>query len=660
MYRTGDVVRWGVGGVLEFVGRVDGQVKVRGFRIELGEVEAALGGQAAVVVRDGRLVAYVVGGSVDVDAVRGVLPDYMVPSAFVVVDALPRTVAGKLDVAALPAPDWSGLSGGRVARNSREQRLCELFAEVLGLPVVGIDDDFFTLGGDSIVSIQLVSRARAAGFGISPRDVFRHKTPAGLAQVVTVETTVTEDPREAYGTAPLTPVMRWLAEVAGPIAGYSQSMLLHAPPGLTAATLVEVLQALADRHDLLRARVTAEGIVIPEPGAPIDAVRVAPYAEDTLPTIAAEARGRLDPARGVMLQAVLLEPGHVLLVVHHYAVDGVSWRILLPDLAAAWAAHRSGDPIRLPPTGTSFRRWARELDALSRDARTVAQLPYWTEVLAGARAALGDRPLDPARDLAGTCAELAVELPPEETQRLLTAVPASFHAGIADVLLTGLALALRDWAGAAGWLAMLEGHGREEQLVAGADLTRTVGWFTTEYPVRLDLGPESPGEALKTIKERLRAVPDNGVGYGLLRHLNPETAGPLAAAGRPLIGFNYLGRFAAGDAGGGPWEPAGEGWGGGVDDAMPADYPLEINATTEDHPDGPRLAATFTWPRGLLAEAQVRDLAGRWQAALRALAADSATGGYTPSDLSLVELSQEDIDSFEAEFADLESEWETQ
>ncbi|WP_431914428.1 hypothetical protein, partial [Micromonospora carbonacea] len=143
MYRTGDVVRWGVGGVLEFVGRVDGQVKVRGFRVELGEVEAALGGQAVVVVRDGRLVAYVVGGPVDVDAVRAVLPDYMVPSAFVVVDVLPRTVAGKLDVAALPAPDWSGLSGGRVARNSREQRLCELFAEVLGLPVVGIDDDFF-------------------------------------------------------------------------------------------------------------------------------------------------------------------------------------------------------------------------------------------------------------------------------------------------------------------------------------------------------------------------------------------------------------------------------------------------------------------------------------------------------------------------------------
>ncbi|SCF49035.1 non-ribosomal peptide synthase domain TIGR01720, partial [Micromonospora matsumotoense] len=679
MYRTGDLARWGPAGVLEFAGRADGQVKIRGYRIELGEIEAAVGqaavgqaavgqagmgqaavGQAAVVVRDGRLVAYVVGGPVDTDRLRTRLPDYMIPSAFVQVDALPRTVAGKLDVAALPAPDLSELVGGAPARNSREQALCDLFAEVLGLPSVGIDDDFFALGGDSIVSIQLVSRARAAGLGISPRDVFRHKTPAGLAQAATVDTTVTEDPREAYGNAPLTPVMRWLAQVDGPTTGYSQSMLLHAPAGLTAAGLAELLQALVDRHDLLRARVTADGVEIPEPGAPVDVVRVAPYDGENLPAIAAAARDRLDPARGVLLQAVLLEPGHVLLVVHHYAVDGVSWRILLPDLAAAWMAVRAGQPVTLPPTGTSFRRWARALDGLARDAKTTAQLPYWTEVLAGPRAVLGSRPLDPARDRTGTCDEITLELPPEETRPLLTTVPAGFHAGVGDVLLTGLALALRNWAGGAGWLVMLEGHGREEHLVTGADLSRTVGWFTSEYPVRLDLGTEHPGDALKTIKERLRAVPDNGVGYGLLRHLNPQTATVLAGYDQPLIGFNYLGRFAAGNAEEGPWEPAGEGWGGGADDGMPADYPLEINATAEDHADGPRLVATLTWPRDLLTGEQVRDLAGRWQAALRALAADAGSGGYTPSDLSLVELSQADIDGLEAEFADLEAEWETQ
>jgi non-ribosomal peptide synthase protein (TIGR01720 family) len=236
-------------------------------------------------------------------------------------------------------------------------------------------------------------------------------------------------------------------------------------------------------------------------------------------------------------------------------------------------------------------------------------------------------------------------------------VPADFHATVNDVLLTALALAIRDGNAGLGTVVMLEGHGREEELVPGADLSRTVGWFTSEYPVRLEIGAEAPAEALRAIKERLRAVPANGIGYGLLRYLNPEAAPTLTA--RPAIGFNYLGRFAAGDTAEQPWEPAGEGWGGGADDAMPADYRLEINAITEDGADGPRLSATFTWPRRQLDAALVRDLADRWVAALRSLAGESG-GGYTPSDLDLVDLSQDDIDGLEAEFADLESEWETQ
>ncbi|MCM4076612.1 non-ribosomal peptide synthetase [Paractinoplanes hotanensis] len=641
MYRTGDLARWNRNHALEFAGRADGQVKVRGFRIELGEIEAALGGQSAVVVRDGRLVAYTVGEPRDV---RGVLPDYMVPAAFVRLDSLPRTVAGKLDVAALPDPDFSALSTGREARDNREQRLCDLFAEVLGLPRVGADDDFFALGGDSIVSIQLVSRARAAGLAISPRDVFRHKTPEALAREVADEPVVAEDPRDAWGSAPLTPVMRSLFEVDGPIRGYSQSMLLRAPDGLNAARLTEVLQAVVDRHDVLRARVTADGLDIPEPGAPIDVVTEQAYDEKALPAIAEAARDRLDPAAGVLLQAVLLHPGHVLLVVHHLAIDGVSWRILLPDLETAW----TGKPLERG--GTSFRRWARELDRLAGDPRTTAQAPYWAEVLDGPAKLFTERPLDPARDTVGTSEEFTLELPPEETAPLLTSVPVAFHATVNDVLLTGLALALRDWNG--GGLIMLEGHGREEHLVAGSDLSRTVGWFTTEYPVRLDLGDENAGDALKTVKERLRAVPDNGIGFGLLR--------PDGVRDKQLIGFNYLGRFAAGDAGDAPWQPAGEGWGGGADDAMPADHPLEINATAEDHADGPRLSATFTWPRGLLSGERVHELADRWRAALRLLAAGRDAGGHTPSDLDLVSLSQDDIDSFEAEFADLDAEWETQ
>ncbi|MFI6078146.1 amino acid adenylation domain-containing protein [Actinoplanes sp. NPDC051343] len=628
MYRTGDLGRRDRWGTLRLAGRADGQVKVRGFRVELGEVEAALGQPGAVVVRDGRLIAYVVGP--DRTDLRSKIPDYMIPAAVVEVDALPRTTAGKLDVAALPEPEFT--TTGRAAGSDRERLLCDLFAEVLGRPGVGADDDFFALGGDSIVSIQLVSRARAAGLAIGPRDVFRHKTPAGLAAAVPDDVVRREDPGEAWGRAPLTPVMRWLSEVDGPTGNYRQSMLLHAAPGLTDEALTAILQALADRHDMLRARVTPDGIEIPAPGTPIGPLD-----------------RPLDPAGGVMFRAVRQER-HVLLVVHHLVVDGVSWRILLPDLAAAWADYRAGRPVTLPPAGTSFRRWARELDRLARDETVTRQAAYWEEVMTGVPEG---RRLDPV----SSCDEHEVSLPPEETRPLLTSVPAAFRAPVDHVLLTALAMAMREWPAGLGPVVMVEGHGREEELVPGADLSRTVGWFTSEYPVRLDLGAEAPDEALRVVKERLRAVPTNGIGYGLLRHLDPTTAPALRR--RPTIGFNYLGRFAAGDAGERPWEPAGEGWGGGADGEMPADYLLEINAVTEDGADGPRLSATFTWPRRLLDAGQVRDLADRWLAALRSLAGQTG-GGYTPSDLNLVELSQDDIDGFEAEFADLESEWETQ
>jgi non-ribosomal peptide synthase protein (TIGR01720 family) len=643
MYRTGDLARRDKAGTLRLAGRADGQVKVRGFRVELGEIEAALGQPGAVVVRDGRLIAYVVGKNRT--DLAGKLPDYMIPAAVVEVAALPRTSAGKLDEAALPEPSFA--TGGRAAGTDRERLLCDLFAEVLGLPAAGADDDFFALGGDSIVSIQLVSRARAAGLAISPRDVFRHKTPAGLAAAAPEPVAPKEEPGEAWGAAPLTPVMRWLSEVNGPTTGYSQSMLLQAPPGLTDEALTAIMQALADRHDLLRATVTRDGIEIPPPGTPVGDLGRA-----------------LDPAAGVMFRVVRRDD-HVLLVVHHLAVDGVSWRILLPDIERAWSDLQNDRPIALPPVGTSFRRWARELDRLSREDAVTGAAAYWKEVLTGVPTG---RHLDPV----SSCDELTIALSPEETLPLLTSVPAGFHATVNDVLLAALAIALRGEADDLGPVVMLEGHGREEELVPGADLSRTVGWFTSEYPVRLDLGTEAPADALRAIKERLRAVPANGIGYGLLRYANPAAvlgdpaaepespATPLELLGRPAIGFNYLGRFAGGDdADAKAWEPVGEGWGGGADEGMPADYLLEINAITEDGAGRPRLSATFTWPRRQLDEKRVHGLAGRWREALRALAGLTG-GGYTPSDLSLVELSQDDIDGLEAEFADLESEWETQ
>src|SRR2546428_624219 len=603
MYRSGDLARWRGDGVLEFVGRADHQVKVRGFRIEPGEIEAALVGhagvtQAVVVARSDRagvsqLVGYVVlaaGAAADAAALRSHvgarLPDYMVPSAIVFLDRLPLTSNGKLDRGALPAPQ--GRAGVlRFARNPREELVCALFDEVLGLERVGIDDNFFALGGDSIVSIQLVSRARQAGLAITPRAVFEHQTVAGLAEAAGVigEPCGAVADIATGGLAP-TPVMRWLLERGGPLDRFNQAMLLQVPAGMREADLTSALQAVLDHHDALRLRLEAaagegEWKLEVAPAGAVDAgaclrrINIggldAAGREACICEHARAAESRLSPAAGVLVQAVWFDAGaqrsgRLLLTIHHLAIDGVSWRILVPELAAAWSAVAGGGVPALTARGTSFRRWAQWLELRAQDAACVGELSFWTGLLSERLLSLVDGSLDPARDTMGTAGGLTLTLPAALTQALLTRVPAAFHCGIQHVLLTGLALALAQWCGRRGGgspgpavLVDVEGHGREEGS-ADIDLSGTAGWFSSLYPVRLDVGGVDVeealaggaglGRALKQIKEQLRAVPGNGLGYGLLRYLQPRTALQLAGFAAPQIGFNYLGRFAA-PAGGG-------------------------------------------------------------------------------------------------------------
>ncbi|GAA2640432.1 hypothetical protein GCM10010399_87530 [Dactylosporangium fulvum] len=652
MYRTGDVVRWAVDGSLEFVGRADDQVKLRGFRIEPGEVAAVLTehpqvSQAHVVAHDGRLVAYVVGDPGDLrEWAAARLPDHLVPAAVVVLDRMPVTVAGKIDRRALPAPDFGALAGDAAPRTPAEELLCGLFAEVLGLPAVGIEDSFFTLGGDSIVSIQLVARARAAGLRITPRQVFELRTVAALAAVAApAEAPRQADAGAALGDLPDTPALAWLRE-AGPSGRYSQSMVLRAPAGLTLDGLHAVVQALLDRHDLLRARRTDTGLTVPPPGT-VPASTIVDRAGEPVEAALTAPAGRLDPARGTVVQ-VVWSGDAVGVAVHHSVVDGVSWRILLPDLAAAWAAVAAGHAPKLPAAGTSFREWATGLDAAARDDR---QLPYWRSVLAGdPEPLLGQRAVDPARDTVATARTVTVELPAGEAAPLLDILPAAFHATVADVLLAGLALAVTRRTGRDTVLVELEGHGREEQLVPGSDLSRTVGWFTTEYPVRLAPGGDGPGAAIKRIKEQLRAVPDAGARYGLLRHRNPNARAEFAARPEPQILFNYLGRFGGAGAAGGDWSPV-EGLGGDADPAMPLARALEVNVSVVDG----RLTAALTYPDGVLTETAVRELAADWFAALSTV--DTVDGGRTPSDLTQAGLGQDEIDALERRPGGLADVW---
>ncbi|MFC4034402.1 amino acid adenylation domain-containing protein [Streptomyces polygonati] len=719
MYRTGDLVRWNNHGRLEYVGRADDQVKLRGFRIELGEIEAALTGQkgiatACAVVRedqpgDRRLVAYLTGDEDRVPdaelraALAVTLPDYMVPGAFVDLPVLPLTPNGKIDRKALPAPDPAARGaggGGRSPRTPEEEALCGVFTDVLGIPGVGIDDDFFQLGGDSILSIQVVSRVRGADLAITPQDVFVHRTPERIAQVaapLTAETAAEADP--GTGPVPLTPIVSWFLDRPGGRDGFNQSMTFRTPADATEAGLARVLQAVLDTHGALRLRLVERadgdrpGLEVPEAGtvsgaAALTRVDVAGLgARESEAVFVREgeaARRALSPRAGVMLRAVWFDAGpgrsgRLLLVVHHLAVDGVSWRTLAADLPAAWTAvgapataSRPDDP--LPLAATSFKQWARLLGADALNDRRAAELPYWQDVLRTPDPLLGERPLDPARDTAERIGDHTVELPTQWTQPLLTTVASAYHAGINDVLLAALALAVVDWRTRRGisdrteLLLHLEGHGRE-QLVDGVDLSRTVGWFTSLFPVRLDPGPvprltaaRIPGatldQALKQVKEQLRTVPDRGLGFGMLRYLNPATRDLLSPADTaPQIGFNYLGRISGtAPAANGDWQVVFDATAPrNQDPDMPASHVLDINAHTRDLPSGPRLVAQWSWPRDLLAEDDVQELADDWLRVLRALVdhvRGTDAGGFTPSDMPLVTVKQAQLDRLTDKLSD--------
>ncbi|GHA72427.1 non-ribosomal peptide synthetase [Streptomyces termitum] len=643
MYRTGDRVRQRPDGQLEFLERTDHQVKIRGHRIELGEVESALRRlpgitDAAAAVHHGRLVGYLVGTAEDARTALGaILPDYMVPSALLTLDALPLTPNGKVDRKALPAPDPSAHAAGpaREPGTATERTLAEVFAAVLGLPSVGVDDSFFDLGGDSIRSIEVVAGARRSGLRVTAADVFTHKTVAALAAAVgeaePVETVGTDDGVGAF--AP-TPVMLRFLEAGGPVDGFNQSVVLTTPAGLDPERLVSALQRVVDHHDALRLRLTGRGpadwrLVVGEPGsvpvaplvARVDASHRA-YEDEALlrRAVAAQseaARDRLAPREGSVLQAVWIDrgadrPGRLVLMLHHLVVDGVSWRVLLPDLLAAYERPDAA----LDPVGTSLRHWAGLLRAQT-EART-GELPYWSRLLDREERPVGSRALDPARDTYATARTLRLTLPAEHTGPLLEHGPAAFQAEVHDVLLAGLGLAVAEWRGRS-LLVEVESHGRE-QLHEGVDLSRTAGWFTSTHPVLLRAAPLGAEQAVKEMREQLSALADHGLGHGVLRHLGDGTS-PLPAVD-PQLGFNYLGRFAAVESYDGGWAAAPEAREGfaATSGGMPLGHTAEVDALVEDGPDGPVLVATWTWAGQLLEPDDAGVLAEGWFRALRALA----------------------------------------
>ncbi|HET7742637.1 MAG TPA: amino acid adenylation domain-containing protein, partial [Mycobacterium sp.] len=684
MYRTGDLVCWRPDGQLQYLGRADEQVKIRGYRIELGEVQAALARldgveQAVVIARedrpgDKRLVGYIT-GSADPAEVRADLserlPAYMVPVAVVVLDALPMTVNGKLDTRALPAPDYHHGSGDgdsyRAPVDAVEEVLADIYAEVLGLERVGVDDSFFDLGGDSIMSMQVVARARAAGLVCRPRDIFVEQTVARLARVAAVTGGAVGGGDEGIGPVLPTPIMHWLQDTDGPVDEFNQTVLVQAPAGATEADVVVMLQALLDRHAMLRLRAVRDdaagwSLTVPEAGS-VDARSALESIQTLTDEAVVAARSRLDPAAGVMLRALwVASAGQLVVSIHHLAVDGVSWRILLDDLNIAWAQHRGGRQVARPVPGTSFQRWASLLAEHACRPEVVGQADAWRRV-AATPAALPAVQCDV--DTQVSAGRFSADLDAATTCMLLDAVPAAFHAGAQDILLIAFGLALAEFlpSGGAPIGIDVEGHGRHEELAGDVDLSGTVGWFTTKYPVSLNrsglswaqvvAGDAALGAVIKGAKEQLRALPD-GLTYGLLRYLNPDVD---LAGSDPTIGFNYLGRLGgvAAEASDDLWRMGQDGLSSTAAAAaipMPLTHTVALNAGTIDTGTGPHLHADWTFARSAVDHGQITRLGQLWFEALAGICAHvrNGGGGLTPSDIVPARLGQPQIDELQRQY----------
>ncbi|MGW4233066.1 amino acid adenylation domain-containing protein [Streptomyces sp. NPDC004980] len=673
LYRTGDLARFVPDGSLDFLGRADNQIKIRGMRLEIEDVEAGLAEHprvrhTCVVAKKNTaggtyLVGYVIPATgsegLTADEVRAWavehMVEYMVPTHTVVMKEFPLTANGKLDRAALPEP----VIGGSVAApaTENERLVCAAVASVLRLDEVGVDQDFFRLGGDSILAISLLSALRDAGVYVTARQIFTNSVVGALAAVASREDVSTVEHADvATGSVVGSPIVQWLGETTDAIDGFVQSMVLNTPADLTADALGTILTAVVGRHDMLRARLVRGerwSFDIPAADRTLAGWQESDLALDACVALATEA---LDPDNGVMLRAVWRrEARQLVVVVHHVVIDGVSWRVLMEDLATAWRQYASGARVELLPVGTSFRRWTELLGQAEFDADRA----YFTRPLPGADGPVGRRPLSEADTVARERTR-TVSVGADVTAALLGEIPAKFHAGVNDVLLTALAVGLARWRRDLGQDQTfahieLEGHGREGRFVADAagfepELSRTVGWFTTLFPVTVDPGaaadptaPEYLAAALKAVKEDLARVPGNGVSYGALRYLS-DTAFDAPA---PQVLFNYLGRFDSGTSG--DWQPAGTTGqlGEKRDPRMRLPRCLEFNAIAEPAASGEyELVTTLSWPDGMFTDEDITTVGAYLREALAGLAALDQ-GGHSPSDFGPLPLTQADVDALD-------------
>ena len=685
MYRTGDRVRWLADGQLEFMGRADEQVKVRGFRIELGEVEAVLtrhpgvGAGAVLAVADGggssRLVGYVTASdpaqAPSAGELRGFLrewlPEYMVPSAFVVLDQLPRTSNGKLDRNALPAPSLRTLSVAEeytAPRNDAETVLAGICAQVLGLEQMGIHDNFFELGGDSILSIQVVARANEAGLPLTPQDLFRHQTVAELAAASVAAGASATEQGSVTGEVPLTPIEHWFLEQDLPEPNhFVLARVVQMPSGGQPQLMAQALHYLLAHHDALRLRIVRQEsawrqfLSAPDDDIPFSEIDLSSSTAEeqriALQTQASAFQSSLNLSTGPLLRVVWIrlgadQPDRLLVVVHQLMIDGFSSRIVVEDLMTLYRQLIAGQSLRLPARTTSFKEWADWLAERARSGDLEDEHAYWLD---SRRREVCRLPVDHpggayTRDSAET---VKAALGAEETLVLLKDVLRTHTTQISDVLLAAVSQALARWTGRGTMVVDLEGHARKD-MGTGIDLTRTVGWFTCFYPLLLDLGDaDDAGEVLQRVKEQSQQVPGRGLGYAALLYLSPDAGlrDRLRSLPKAEVSLSYAGQEER-DPSQIPQDQIGK----KRDPLSPTDtrqgragHLLEINGSVRG---GGQLKINLNFSRNIHERATIERLAEGIIAALREIISHCQSlpgGGFIPADFPAAKLSQADLDT---------------
>jgi amino acid adenylation domain-containing protein/non-ribosomal peptide synthase protein (TIGR01720 family) len=613
MYKTGDRARWREDGVLEFLGRRDEQVKIRGYRIELGEIERVLKSQpsvvhAVVVVKersggDRRLVAYLqlqdTAGGESITRIRTAvqeqLPEYMCPSLFIQIAKMPQTASGKVDRRALPEPESAEAerSGTYVSpRNEMETALVRIWSAVLGQANFGVTDNFFQLGGDSIIGIQIVARARREGIELTPKQLFQHQTIAELAVVAGKNSVAEAEQGEILGEARLTPIQEeFFARVTDNRNHFNQAFLYELSDGVREDWLERSLAKLVEHHDVLRSRFVNTGGRWKQSYAsikdnrlqliPVDLSQLDPGEQlDALRSSIDQEQRSLDIENGPLIRATLFRLGEkrgrrLLIAVHHLAIDGVSWRILMEDVARGYEQLSRGEEIRLPAKTTSFKKWAEKLAAYASGPELAAETPYWEQQAERHTECL---PYDfpDGRNEMRDEARIVCALNESDTRKFLTDTHKAYQTQVMDLLLASLMGALKRWRGMNSVRVHLEGHGREE-VIKGVDLTRTVGWFTDIYPIALSChDSETSGGRLTRIRDQLKSVPQKGIGYGVLRFLR-ENNQDRSAEKRELL-INYSGKFDEVLSGGGLLQAATEGTGALASRGTERSSSVELNA----------------------------------------------------------------------------------